>query len=242
MKTVIYYNVTTGESFDQQGSLRTQNNPFFASYGEQRTFEWHLMTSTNSGLNVSEWTPWTEWNITPASAVIAADDNYLSAYPAFLKEAISGNTDAVSVSMDSIPENIAPVGKLRIFKQDHSVVVLPYTAVNKISDGFVFAVELSDTELSEGTRIDILEEPLVTVVLNNDSSSVEQGVFVFDLTVNGWRLKEKMEYSDLELLITKGLELCITGIDPDSDEQTVILRCQVPFVINNVLTPLDLFK
>ena len=54
----------------------------------------------------------------------------------------------------------------------------------------------------------------------------------------------KRPYADqhsVEFLTAKGLELCVTGIDSDTSEQTVILRCQVPFVIKNVLTPLSLF-
>ena len=241
MKTVIYYNITTGESFDQDGSLRSSNNPFSASYGERRTFEWHLITSAISDQNVSQWPQWTEWEIIPQSAVIAADDNYLAAYPGYLKDSVSGNTNAVSVITKSLPENISPSGYLRVFNPDHSFLIVPYTAVNMISDGFVFSVELTDTVLESGTKIDIIEQPLVSAVMNANSS-VEQGVFSFDLTLTGARLTEKMEYSDIEILTAKGLELCVSGIDPDTSEQTVILRCQVPFVIKNVLTPLDLFK
>ena len=232
MKTVIYYNITTGESFDQDGSLRSSNNPFSASYGERRTFEWHLVTSSNSD-------QWTDWDITPQSAMIAADDNYLAAYQGYLKESVSGTVNAISAAMKNMPENIAPTGNIRIFQNQTSVIV-PYTAVNSISDGFVFAVELSDIELDEGTRVDVLETPLVSAVMNSNSA-VEQGIFSFDLTLNGARLAEKMEFSDIEFLTAKGLELCVTGIDSDTSEQTVILRCQVPFVIKNVLTPLSLF-
>ena len=98
MKTVIYYNVTTGESFDQDGSLRSSNNPFSASYGERRTFEWHLVTSSNSD-------QWTDWDIMPQSAMIAADDNYLTAYQGYLKESISGTVNAISVAMKNGVEN-----------------------------------------------------------------------------------------------------------------------------------------
>lgn len=241
MKTVIYYNVTTGESFDQDGSLRSSNNPFSASYGERRTFEWHLITSTTSDPDISQWPEWKDWDITPHSAVIAADDNYLAAHPGHLKNSVSGSTNAISVTVKSSPEMIAPAGNLRIFNPDQSFLIIPYTAVNTISDGFVFSAELADTELTEGTRIDIMEQPLVSAVMNANSS-IEQGIFSFDLTLSGARLTEKMEYSDIELLTAKGLELCVSGIDPDTSEQTVILRCQVPFVIKNVLTPLDLFK
>lgn len=233
MKTVIYYNITTGESFDQDGSLRSSNNPFSASYGERRTFEWHLVTSSNSD-------QWTDWDIMPQSAIIAADDNYLAAYQGYLKESVSGSVNAISAVIKNMPEHIAPAGNLRIFNPDQTSVIVPYTAVNSISDGFVFAVELSDIELAEGTRVDVMETPLVSAVMNSNSS-IEQGIFSFDLTLNGARLAEKMEFSDIEFLTAKGLELCVTGIDSDTSEQTVILRCQVPFVIKNVLTPLSLF-
>ena len=39
MKTAIYCNVTTGEAFDKDGTLRTANNPFTISYGEHHKTE-----------------------------------------------------------------------------------------------------------------------------------------------------------------------------------------------------------
>ena len=232
MKTVIYYNVTTGEAFDQEGTLRTQNNPFSASYGEQRTFEWHLMADTDSAKPVSEWLPWTEWDITPQSAFSAADDNFLAAYPATLKESASAGAGAISVTANSAPQDIAPSGMLRIFRRDHSVLMLPYTAFNTTSDGMVFAVEIpEDEEFPEGTRLDIMEEPLVkTLEISAERSQPEQGIFSFDMQMNSWRLSEKMEYSDIDSLTAKGLELCVSG------EQTVLLRCRVPFLIKNVIS------
>ena len=239
MKTVIYYNVTTGESFDQDGSLRTSNNPFSASYGERRTFEWHLMSATNSELPVTQWTPWKEWDIAPQNAVIAADDNYLAAYPGTLKESAAPGTGAVALTLNTTPEMVAPNGKIRLFRQDRSALILSYTAANQTSDGIVLAVELPETEpeFPAGTRADILAEPLAAAELTAETSTPDQGIFSFDLTLCGWRLAEKMEYSDIEQLTAKGLELCISAADETSGKQLVLLCCQVPFIIKNVLTP-----
>ena len=237
MKTVIYYNVTTGESFDQEGNLRTQNNPFTASYGEQRVFEWHLVAASNPALPVSEWLPWTDWEITPDAAFTAADDNYLAAYPGTLKEPTIPGDSAISVSADSLPGTPAPSGIIRIHKQDRSVLQLSYSAVNELSDGAVFAVEIPENEeFPAGTRVDILEEPLVhSSAMISGASTPDEGIFSFDLKLSGWRLSEKMEYSDTESLSVKGLELCVTGTDAASSEQIALIRCQVPFLIKNVI-------
>lgn len=238
MKTVIYYNVTTGEAYDQEGTLRTKNNPFTASYGERHTFEWHLITSYDSGIAIAENVHWSEWEITPESASVAADDNYLAAYPAVLKEAASAGNSAVSLMTDSISGTIPPSGYLRFFRQDLTTMILPYTAVNESSDGFVFAVDFpeTETELPANSRVDIMEEPLVYAsAWNSENSDVEQGIFSFDLILNGWRLSEKMEYSDIDSLSAKGLELCISGTDPASEKSVVLFRCQVPFTIKNVI-------
>lgn len=238
MKTVIYYNVTTGESFDQEGILRTQNNPFTAYYGERRTFEWHLMSSTDSAYAVSEWQPWTEWEITPQSAFTAADDNYLTAYRAVLKEDTVPEAGALTVTANSLLQEISPTGILRFFRPDNSSLMLPYTAVNKTSDGLVFAAEIPESEqFSAGARLDIMEEPLVQASGFTAGHSVpEQGVFSFDLALHSWRLSEKMEYSDIDSLSTKGLELCVSGTDPVSETETVLFRGQIPFLIKNVIS------
>lgn len=238
MKTVIYYNVTTGEAFDQEGTLRTQNNPFTAAYGERRTFEWHLMASTNSDKPVSDWTPWNEWEISPQNAFSASDDNYLSAYPATLKEAASAGAGAISISTNVLPQDIPPSGTLRFFRHDNSTLMLPYTAFNAISDGMVFAVEIPESEeFPSGTQLDIMEEPLVRAShFSTEHSQPDQGIFSFDMNLYSWRLSRKMEYSDIDSLTSKGLELCVAGIDPVSETQTILLRCQVPFLIKNVIS------
>ena len=190
------------------------------------------MADTDPAKTVAEWIPWTEWDITPQSAFIAADDNFLAAYPATLKEAAAAGSGVLSVTANSLPREIAPAGMLRIFRQDHSILMLPYSAFNAASDGLVFAVELPDNEeFPAGTRLDIMEEPLVkTPEISAERSQPEQGIFSFDMQMNSWRLSEKMEYSDIDSLTAKGLELCVSG------DQTVLLRCRVPFLIKNVIS------
>lgn len=239
MKTVIYYNVTTGEAFDQDGVLRTKNNPFVSSYRGRDTFEWHLISSYDPTLRISENTPWTDWDLTPQTASIAADDNYLDAYPATLKEAVPAGSGAVSIAVDSITGKIPPAGYLRFFRQDLSTLILPYTAVNESSDGFVFAVDIpeTETEFPADSQVDILEEPLVYAPsMNSEKSVIEQSIFSFDLNLNGWRLAEKMEYSDIDSLPVKGLELCVSGTETDSGSMVVLINCQVPFSIKNVIS------
>lgn len=237
MKTEIYYNVTTGECFDRDGTLRTVNNPFTVSYGEKRTLEWHLMSFTNPELPLSEWTPWTEWELVPAIACSAADDNFISAFRGVLRDAVSGGASAIAVAIDTGDEEIAPQGRLRFFRNDGSSAELVYTAVNAVSEGYVFAVEIPADEegFTAGIQVDVIQEPLIcSDKFRRDLSDPANGIFVFDLSVSGWRLSRKMEYEDTESIMTKGVELNISGIESSGLEQT-LLRCLAPLQIKGVL-------
>lgn len=238
MKTVIYYNVTTGEIFDQDGTLRTINNPFYAVYGEHRIIEWHLMASTNAETNVSTWIPWTDWEITPSLAFTAADDNYIAAFPGKLKLAAEGGSSAVIVVPDSMSgESIAPSGRLRFFRNDSSTLILEYSACQSGSEGYVFAVEVPEGEsFGEHARVDILQPPLISSEqLVPELSDPQNGVFAFDLSISGWRLSQIMEYSNTETMNVKGMELSVAGVDPDTMEERILLRCQAPLSIKGVL-------
>ena len=237
MRTVIYYNVTTGETFDQNGTLRTVNNPFLAGYGERKILEWHLMKSADSNVPVTSWIPWTDWDITPSLAFTAADDNYIAAFPGALKESASGGCGAVTIIPETDPGEIAPSGRLRFFRNDSSMLELDYRAYQRTSKGYIFSAVIPEEEsFPSGTKADIIQSPLVSSdAFLRDVSDPENGIFVFDLSISGWRLSRIMEYSNTEKLSVKGLELTVAGTDPETTAESVLIRCQAPFAIKGVL-------
>ena len=144
MKTVIYCNVTTGEAFDKDGTLRTSNNPFTISYGEYRRTEWHLVSSSSPDKPVEEWTPWTDWESAPSFAYAAADDNYRSSYKGSLRNAASAGDTSLEIITDAPAEEIAPTGTLRLAGNGSSVTELEYSSFDEVSGGGVFGVEIPE--------------------------------------------------------------------------------------------------
>jgi hypothetical protein len=196
------------------------------------------MTATRADTPVSEWTPLTDWEITPSLAYIAADDNYLAAYPGKLKGSAEGGANAVIITPDSpVTDEIAPTGRLRFFRQDSTVLELDYSAYEISGGSYVFSLELPEEEsFSEQTQVDIIQSPLISAdTLLRDLSDPENGVFVFDLPISGWRLSRIMEYTNTEVMSVKGMELTVSGIDPETQEECVLLRCQAPLNIKGVL-------
>lgn len=109
MKTVLYYNVTTGEVFDADGSPRSLNNPFTAAYGEKRLFEWHLVTEV-SGSDPEGWMPLSEFEVDPGIASLAADDTYVNAYPGRVESIETGSEESLlRIRLDS-EDAVIPAG------------------------------------------------------------------------------------------------------------------------------------
>lgn len=239
MKTVIYFNVTTGDAFDKDGSLRTSNNPFLISCGEHLKTEWHLVAGSSPDTAPEDWQEWTEWETVPSFAFAAADDNYRSAYGGTLKNAADGGDTSLEIVTDAPAEEIAPTGTLRLTGENSAVTELAYTSFHAVQDGFSFDAEVpAGSSFPAGARADIAEEPLVgSGAMIQEESDPSHGVFSLELNAAGWRLARKMEFTDTALLEAKGLELCVGGVDPVTNADLLLFRCSVPFAIRGVICP-----
>lgn len=236
MKTIIYYNVNTGEAFDSEGQLRTSNNPFKVSYLEKHLFEWHLVSSRTAG-SPANWTPYTDFEYTPSIASITADDSYLNAWRGTLVSIESGvSSSAVSVSSEAPADEVTSTGNIRLTESDGTLIEIAYTAVSKTASGYLFTVgeSLDPEDFSFGGTVDILKSPLAKTNILLASSVPANGIFAFSLLFHSERLKRLFEYSGAESLAVKGLELRAAGVD-GNDQQAELLRATVPLTIRGIL-------
>ncbi len=236
MKTVIYYNVTTGEAFDANGSLRSLNNPFTVSYGEKRLFEWHLITSVSSS-SPAEWTPLVEYELSPNIASLAADDTYINAYPGTFVSCESGETSIVQINIELENVNVPSHGRLRLTKADGDVIETEYSAAAACSGGYRFHISenLGNIDFLENGTADLLKQPMAKATSYLASASTpSRGIFIFSMSFQSEKLRKLFEYSDQEEIATRGLELRLAGID-SSSQRTELIRAVVPLTILGVI-------
>ena len=237
MKTVIYYNVTTGEAFDADGCLRSLNNPFTAAYGEKRLFEWRLVTAT-SGNSPSEWPPLTEFEYTPSIASLAADDTYINAYPGTVVSCEPGETGIIQLTLKEENTPVPAKGTLRLTGADGSLTEVDYTAATA-ADGcwrFHIPAQLDAEQFPAGTSADLLKQPMAKVTSYLSDSIPTRGIFQFSLTFQSEKLRKLFEYADLEQIPTKGLELRLAGLDQTA-QRVELVHAVIPLTILGVLDP-----
>ena len=237
MKTVIYYNVTTGEAFDADGCLRSLNNPFTAAYGEKRLFEWRLVTAT-SGNTPSEWTPLTEFEYTPSIASLAADDTYINAYPGTVVSCEPGETGIIQLTLKEENTPVPAKGTLRLTGADGSLTEVDYTAATA-ADGcwrFHIPAQLDAEQFPAGTSADLLKQPMAKVTSYLSDSIPAHGIFQFSLTFQSEKLRKLFEYADLEQIPTKGLELRLAGLDQTA-QRVELVHAVIPLTVLGVLDP-----
>lgn len=241
MKTVIYYNVTTGESFDADGSPRSQNNPFTAAYGEKRLFEWHLVTEI-SGTDPAEWTALTEFESFPSIASLAADDTYINAYPGvFESYTLTEEESLLRIRFDAENAVVPEQGTLRVRQRDGTVLELEYTVASGGPEEWEFRIpeDLSGVEFLSGGTAEVLKQPMAKSSSTLSGSDPSRGIFLFSLTFQSEKLRKMFEYSDLEQAASRGLELHLAGVD-GAGERVELVRAVAPLTILGVLDRSDI--
>lgn len=236
MKTIIFYNVNTGEAFDSEGRLRTANNPFTVSYMEKHLFEWHLVSARTSA-SPENWTPYTDFEYTPSIASITADDSYISAWKGSLVS-IEPDTAAsiIAVASNAVTDEITSAGTIRLSEISGTQTEIRYTAVTHTAEHYLFTVEevLDPEDFASGSTVDILKTPLARTNILRADSEPANGIFSFALLFSSERLKRLFEYSGTEIVNTKGLELRAAGLD-GGNQQIELFRAKIPLNIHGIL-------
>lgn len=156
------------------------------------------------------------------SALLSIDNNFTR----HLKGTVTADIPAGSISSIKLTINnasrgkIPAVGAIRLFNSQGDIEAVEY-AGRIISGNTVEFICVAGSSLkssyAKDTIADCPESLYAQAIMNTEQSNLEQGLFVFDLTVDSEKLREKADYADIEYINdVKGMELLIFGVTEDN--------------------------
>lgn len=240
---IIYINTVTRECFNESGDFFKSNMPQIP-YLSNEDVKIVLCTSTDGGNDAGaipeNWTRDTSYaNINGIGAIITVDNDFIHKIKGSLTTQITSGpvtsivTEIEGASIAKIPSS----GVVRIFNSSGSYETLTYSArnVNGNSVTFTTSGNLVNT-YPEGTIIDCDQSPYCSAYLNTSESNIQQGEFVFYLSCSSDRLREEMEYSDVEKLSVKGIELLIYKTEDSNDQILNAFICDTFSIVGTIGT------
>ena len=240
---IIYINTVTRECFNESGDFFKSNMPQIP-YLSKEDVKIVLCTSTDggndAGASPENWTRDTSYaNINGIGAIITVDSDFIHKIKGSLTTQITSGqvttivTEIEGASIAKIPSS----GVVRIFNSSGTYEALTYSArnVNGNSVTFTTSGNLVNT-YPEGSVIDCDQSPYCSAYLNTAESNIQQGEFVFSLSCSSDRLREEMEYSDVEKLSVKGIELLIYKTEDSKDQILNAFICDTFSIVGTIGT------
>ena len=238
---IIYINTVTRECFNESGDFFKSNMPQIP-YLSKEDVKIVLCTSTDggndAGASPENWTRDTSYsNINGIGAIITVDSDFIHKIKGSLTTQItSGQVTTIVTEIDGASiAKIPSSGVVRIFNSSGSYEALTYSArnVNGNSVTFTTSGNLVNT-YPEGSVIDCDQSPYCSAYLNTAESNIQQGEFVFSLSCSSDRLREEMEYSDVEKLSVKGIELLIYKTEDSKDQILNAFICDTFSIVGTI--------
>ena len=237
----IYINTVTRECFNESGDFFKSNMPQIP-YLSKEDVKIVLCTSTDggndAGASPENWTRDTSYaNINGVGAIITVDGDFIHKIKGSLTTQITSGpvtsivTEIEGASIAKIPSS----GVVRIFNSSGSYEALTYSARNVDGNSVTFTTSgnLVNT-YPEGSVIDCDQSPYCSAYLNTAESNIQQGEFVFSLSCSSDRLREEMEYSDVEKLSVKGIELLIYKTEGSEDQILNAFICDTFSIVGTI--------
>ena len=238
---IIYINTVTRECFNESGDFFKSNMPQIP-YLSKEDVKIVLCTSTDggndAGASPENWTRDTSYsNINGIGAIITVDSDFIHKIKGSLTTQItSGQVTTIVTEIDGASiAKIPSSGVVRIFNSSGSYEALTYSARNVDGNSVTFTTSgnLVNT-YPEGSVIDCDQSPYCSAYLNTAESNIQQGEFVFSLSCSSDRLREEMEYSDVEKLSVKGIELLIYKTEDSKDQILNAFICDTFSIVGTI--------
>ncbi len=226
---IIRTNVTTRQNFDADGNLFGSHMPR-ASYKNTERVEWHLYSKTplgnEEGVNPDEWTPFTGYAAGGIGAYLTSDNNYTHRVKGTLTEAVrTGAIDQVKVTFSGQTNaTIAAAGSITFFAPNGEAETVDYTS--RAFSGNICTFTLAegtviDREYAKAAPVDTAEAVYMQAVMSAEESDPNNGVFVFYALMFSPKMKQAVDYSDVEFLDNKGLELAPFKVEAGGSVRTL---------------------
>lgn len=221
----LLYDVTENKWYDANGTSFPGDHPqipygnterveiqLFSHVGETNMYSENFEPTSENG-----WDKFTGYSgVSGLGAVLATDNNFLHLFKGTLKTQVyAGNQSAGSTitvqtnaSVDDTPESGVII--LRNFYIENA---LSYNSRAATDGGIVFTLASGNTT-SGGYAVnddaDVPEAMYALAEMNGPLSDPANGKFVFDFVCNSPKLRNKMQYSNIQILDDcKGLELTV---------------------------------
>lgn len=209
----------TREWFDINGNLFADRNPQIPlGNTEQVIIRCGVMT-IDEQYGERTFIPDDSFNRTGISALLSIDNNFAHHLKGSVAEDITaGSVATVKLVINNASRGkIPPVGTVRFFNPQGNIEAVQYTNRN-ISGNIVEFICATDSSLeysyTKNATADCPESLYAQAQMNAKESNLAQGQFVFDITVDSEKLREKADYADIEYINdVKGMELLIFGVE-----------------------------
>ena len=225
----LYLNTATKEWFDANGNSLRSDSPE-VSFQTQEKFVIFAKSQTpysnTEGVKPDTWpVDQTLVNTPGLGALATIDSDYIRNLKGELQEDITSGAKTIKVSFDSATiEEIPLHGKLRIFNKSGGYEIIPYESRNREDNYILFSISEDASLLNsypKESRVDCNQAPLAYAHWNTAESSLEQGMFVFDMVIDSERLRSAFYYSDLAKLSIRGLEILFYTVNADGNQEAL---------------------
>ena len=237
----LLYDVTENRWYDAYGAGFPSEQPqipygnservrieLFSHVGETNLYGGEIEPSDGNG-----WIPYTGYaNVGNIGAVLATDNNFLHWMKGELNQAVTTGAEDTPIAVKTSAElDDIPVSGTLVLRDSTSEAALDYKSRSQTAAGVVTFVLASGNTLTkpyaQGDAVDIPEALYAQVEMNVSLSDTANGIFVFDFVCYSEKLRNKMQYSNIQILDDcKGLELTVftTNTNAGNDVVAIINR------------------
>lgn len=165
-----------------------------------------------------EFVPDSSFNLKNTSALLSIDNNFTRHIKGSLAEDLpAGDVNSIKLNISNATRGKIPAnGAVRLFNNAGDIESIEYTSRNISGNTVEFICANNSTlksSYAKNANADCPESLYAQAALNTQESDLSEGIFVFDLTVDSEKLREKADYADIEYISdVKGMELLIFGV------------------------------
>ena len=224
----LYLNTTERVWYDADGSQPSDSNPQIPLGNTEKIIIQCCSLTPDAGTpGINPETDWekdTQFDLPGVTALLSCDNNFTRRLKGSLKTAIeAGSVNSVVLTISNVTPGMIPqTGAIQIFGVDGEPEGLEYIrrTISGTDVTFELAPESNVAQSYASNSVASCPEALYAQsALNVAESDPGNGLFVFDITMDSLKLREKADYANAKSIDdVKGLELLIFTVNGDDIE------------------------
>lgn len=224
----LYLNTTERVWYDADGSQPSDSNPQIPLGNTEKIIIQCCSLTPDAGTpGINPETDWekdTQFDLPGVTALLSCDNNFTRRLKGSLKTAVeAGSVSSVVLTISNVTPGMIPqTGAIQIFGVDGEPEGLEYIrrTISGTDVTFELAPESNVTQSYASNSVANCPEALYAQsALNVAESDPGNGLFVFDITMDSLKLREKADYANAKSIDdVKGLELLIFTVNGDDIE------------------------